>query len=276
MRTLYVSDLDGTLLRRNQRTSEYSRRCINRWIDDGLLFTYATARAYQTSHQVTEGLALRLPVILQNGVFIKDIRTEKMLLANSLDESRTIAEDLVSHGIYPIMYSYKEGKERFFYVPECTSAGVRKFVQSRVDDPRRTTIRSYRDDAIDYESVYYFTCIDEEEKLRPFFEKYRERVHCEFQRDLYMGEQWLEIMPKKATKAGGILWLKEYLQCDKVVVFGDDTNDIDMFRAADECYAMENAVDALKDIAVSVIGSNEDDGVVRWLVSKMQEEDLAK
>jgi len=42
-------------------------------------------------------------------------------------------------------------------------------------------------------------------------------------------------------------------------------NDISMFQIADECYAVENAVDELKQIATDVIGSNEDNGVARWL-----------
>ena len=38
-----------------------------------------------------------------------------------------------------------------------------------------------------------------------------------------------------------------------------------MFQVADECYAVENAVDELKQIATDIIGSNEDDGVAKWL-----------
>lgn len=48
-------------------------------------------------------------------------------------------------------------------------------------------------------------------------------------------------------------------------MFGDAVNDISMFEAADECYAMENAVPELKAIATGVIGSNNEDGVARWL-----------
>jgi hydroxymethylpyrimidine pyrophosphatase-like HAD family hydrolase len=60
--------------------------------------------------------------------------------------------------------------------------------------------------------------------------------------------------------------LKELLQCDRLVVFGDGKNDMDMFRIADECYAVENAVEELKEIATAVIGSNMVDGVANWLL----------
>ena len=38
-----------------------------------------------------------------------------------------------------------------------------------------------------------------------------------------------------------------------------------MFKISDECYAVENAVEELKQAATGVIGSNEEEGVKRWL-----------
>ena len=55
------------------------------------------------------------------------------------------------------------------------------------------------------------------------------------------------------------------LGCDRLVVFGDGRNDLSLFSVADECYAMSNAVPELKEIATAVIGSNDEDGVAKWL-----------
>ena len=49
MRTLYVSDLDGTLLRSDERTSGYTNRTVNRLVGEGMLFSYATARSDRKS-----------------------------------------------------------------------------------------------------------------------------------------------------------------------------------------------------------------------------------
>ena len=59
--------------------------------------------------------------------------------------------------------------------------------------------------------------------------------------------------------------MKDYLHCEKVVVFGDGKNDVDMFEKADECYAVENAVEELKKIATRIIGHHDDDAVAKWL-----------
>ena len=42
-------------------------------------------------------------------------------------------------------------------------------------------------------------------------------------------------------------------------------NDIPLFEESDECYALANGVEELKARATGVIGSNEEDGVARWL-----------
>ncbi len=66
---------------------------------------------------------------------------------------------------------------------------------------------------------------------------------------------------KKHPKRRLLLQLKQKLACDRLVVFGDGKNDIDMFKIADEAYAVENAVSELKAVATGIIGSNENDGV---------------
>ena len=66
MKTLYISDLDGTLLISNETISEYTNRTINELVDIGMLFSYATARSFQTSHKVTKGLNTKIPLIIYN------------------------------------------------------------------------------------------------------------------------------------------------------------------------------------------------------------------
>lgn len=75
----------------------------------------------------------------------------------------------------------------------------------------------------------------------------------------------MEIVPKTVSKANAIRQLKDFLGIDYIVAFGDGRNDIEMFEIADESYAVENAVDELIEIATGIIGSNDADGVAKWL-----------
>ena len=74
-----------------------------------------------------------------------------------------------------------------------------------------------------------------------------------------------DIIVKKASKARAVKKLNEKLRCDKVIVFGNDVNDISLFKIADESYAVENAEDEIKKYVDATIKSNDEDGVARWL-----------
>lgn len=265
MKTLYVSDLDGTLLRHDETLSQYTIQAINVLVEKGLLFSYATARSIITASRVTNGLSNQIPVILYNGAFIRRPDTKELLAANFFGKELTsILDDLISHQVYPIVYSLDNGVEKYRYWVEMSTPGMKFFNNSRAGDPRETPVHQAEDLYID--STFYMTCIDTTEKLLPLYEKYKEQFHCVLHHDIYSGNQWLEIMPKSTSKSNAILQLKELLQCNRVVVFGDGRNDIDMFQMADECYAMENAVDELKEIATGIIESNNNDGVAKWLL----------
>ncbi len=263
MKTLYISDLDGTLLNENQRMSQYTNSVINRLLDNGIIFSYATARAFETASVVTKGLDNKYPVILHNGSYILDTKTGEIILSNFFENAKEIIYDLTCAGIYPIVFSRDDFREQFSFVPERSNKGVLRFAEERIRDKRYNAVSSF--DELNYNTVFYITCIDSDEKLKRFYEKYKNQFHCEYQINLYTKEQWLEIMPKFATKANAVLQLKKQLGCDRVVCFGDESNDIDMFNISDECYAVKNAVDELKQIATSVIGSNRDNGVAEWL-----------
>lgn len=264
MRTLYVSDLDGTLLRSDISTSEFTNRTINGLVEKGMLFSYATARSFVTSVKVTRGLNARIPLIVYNGAFVIDNATGEIMISNFFgDAAAGLLDDLIANDIYPIVYSMIDGVEKFSYIPEKCTKGMREFIDSRAGDPRDNPVENVRD--LYHGSVFYVTCIDEAEKLKPFWQKYDTQHHVVFQEDIYSGEQWLELMPAAASKSNAIRQLKELLGCDRLVVFGDGKNDVDMFQLADEAYAVANAVDELKRIATGVIGSNDDDGVAKWL-----------
>lgn len=264
MRTLYVSDLDGTLLRSDETLSPFTIDTINELTAKGMLFSYATARSLITAKRVTAGLNTHFPLIVYNGAFVIDNVTEEILVAHYFEHDiRDVFAELFSQDIFPIVYAYIDGVEKFSYIPEKCTAGMQKFLRSRQGD-RRVNIVSTPDE-LTQGKPFYLTCIDTPEKLGPLCEKYRERYHVVYQRDIYTGEQWLEIMPLKASKSYAIRELKEKLNCDRLITFGDGKNDIDMFEMSDECYAVANADPALQKMATGIVGSNQHDGVARWL-----------
>lgn len=264
MRVLYVSDLDGTLLHSNEQTSEYTNNTINSLVEKGMFFSYATARSFITAKKATKGLYAKIPLIVYNGAFIIDNMTEEILQSNYFDNTViAILDRLFSEKIYPIVYSIIDGKERFSFVPDLCTSGMTAFLNSRKGDIRTNIVKEPND--LKQGQIFYITCIDEPEKLARLYEEYKESYHCVYQKDIYTGDWWLEIMPKSVSKANAVKQLRKMLKCDKVIAFGDGKNDIDLFEIADEGYAVSNAHEELKKVAVGIIQSNNEDGVAKWL-----------
>ena len=105
MKTLYVSDLDGTLLRSDAQTSEYTNQVINKLTSDGILFSYATARSYLTATKATKGLNAKIPIITYNGAVILQNDTFDIIAQNVFcqNEKEEILNEILRQGIYHIV-----------------------------------------------------------------------------------------------------------------------------------------------------------------------------
>ena len=71
------------------------------------------------------------------------------------------------------------------------------------------------------------------------------------------------VVRQEVNKAAGLTVLCERwgIRPEELVVFGDEDNDLEMFRFAGCSVAMGNAIEALKEIAKDVTETNEEDGV---------------
>lgn len=91
-------------------------------------------------------------------------------------------------------------------------------------------------------------------------------IFIKFYKDVYQQNCWcLEITSSQATKYSAIQFLRTYGSYDYVTGFGDSWNDISLFQACDESYAVANASSKLKAIATATIKSNIEDGVADFL-----------
>lgn len=265
MKTLFVSDLDGTLLQNNSKISEKSCQIINRLMNRGIFFSYATARGLATARKVTEGLHCNMPVITKNGVIIARPDTGEVVSKNLFlkEEAEEIYDILCDGKIDPIVFSYQDGVEKFSYNRDTKSEGIQWFVSEHRQDERDHPLTG--NDRILEGEIFYFACIGTRELLEETYQKMRDRYQCVFSKDTYNHRMWLEIMPKCATKASAILQLKEMMKFDYIIAFGDGVNDIPMFKIADECYAVKNGDARLKELATGIIETNQSDGVANWM-----------
>ena len=155
-KTLYVSDLDGTLLRHDQTVSPFTAETINTLTARGMLFSYATARSLVTAKTVTKGLNTHFPLIIYNGAFVRDNVTEEILLANYFDASvYAVLDELFKANIYPIVYANVDGREHFSFIYEKCTPGLKDFADTRVNDPRTREV--YTTEELTRGDLFYIT-----------------------------------------------------------------------------------------------------------------------
>lgn len=127
-RTLYVSDLDGTLLRSDGTISAESARLLNAAIEAGALFTYATARSFLRSRKATESLRLNLPVITYGGTVTADPDSGNHSDLRLLDQN--VVEAALGHSaghasVEPILHTFEDGRDWVRWRPERVTPGVK-------------------------------------------------------------------------------------------------------------------------------------------------------
>ena len=272
MKTLFISDLDGTLLTAHENISEYSLKNLNRLIDDGMVFTYATARSLNSAAKACWGLRQNYPVILYNGAVIMEAWNGNKLYTNPFNKGqlRYLKSLFEQYDVWPLAYSFNGSREKVSWVKGKETQGVLRYLSRRKGDCRLNPIRKREDVAED--EIFYFTCIGKKENLEGVRKGVEQSLdmRCIFEQEKYQTDYWCEIMPTTTSKGTAAKVLKDILKADRLVVFGDGINDKELFFAADESYAVKNAEEELKKISTAEIGYSEEDSVVKFLQNNIK------
>lgn len=267
MNKLFISDLDGTLLNSNAELTDFTVNTINSLIEKGMFFTYATARTEYSAGNITKRLNINVPCIVNNGAEIYDRQSGKYVRKADIpiDAVTTIINAFTENNVGMFMFKFKG--EKF---GTCYTDNLNELMQEYVRSRRKTGQPLWKCSDLHSENdgnVVYLTSTGDYEKLLPI-----ERIAASiegldhvFYEDTYTGKHYLEIFSENASKANGLKFLREKYDIDKIVVFGDNLNDLSMFKVADVKIAVENAKEELKKFADFVIDSNDNDGVAKWL-----------
>lgn len=271
MKTLYISDLDGTLLNENALISKETEIGLNRLIEKGLLFTVATARTHATVAKMLKNIKLSVPAILMNGVAIFDLNTKKYVSVQSISKNgKKILFDAISTHLNSGFIYCIDNDELSTYYENTNSPNAKQFIEEReqIYQKKFTKVDSFTECM--NKNVVYFSIDDKKERLEEAYKTISEcpDLHAEFYRDIYNTDHWyLEVCSCNASKKNAVNTLRELFGFEKIISFGDNLNDIPMFEASDEAYAVMNAKEEVKKNATGVIDSNINNGVVKFLES---------
>ena len=253
---LIVSDMDGTLLNSKDKISPKAADAINRAMEKGVYFTFATGRSISGIKRVCDANILwpNAPIATFNGGKIVS-HTDDIVLFERFLEKQTAAEVLAlckQLGAAAIAWSEgelfaTEENERTKQYSE--KAGIEIHL---IDDTDEFLSRD----------ISKMIWPDDPEKI----EYYITRLQGVLEGNVTFctsSPEYLEFFHSDASKGNAARFIAEKLNIPpaEIIAIGDQRNDIPMLKFAGLGVAMANALDEVKAAADYITLSNDEDGI---------------
>ena len=144
------------------------------------------------------------------------------------------------------------------------------FYNSRPNDPRFSEVEQLQGHGTHRTLIItYIGLLDELQPLDHMIrDRYGSEVHAHLLKDNYIPDHYfLEFSHANANKEEGLILWSKLVGCEAadVTVFGDNLNDIGLFKAAGKKIAVANAQPQIIEMADQVIDSNDQDGVAKYV-----------
>lgn len=276
MKTLFVSDLDGTLLGPDRKVSAESARLINEAVSDGAMFSVATARTPATVGPLLDGVKSPLPFIVMTGAAIWSREDNRYVYAafHREETARRLVALYREHRLSTFVYILGDDNLIHIYHLGDMSELERGFMEERLNTLyKKFHILGRDEDELPekLDKVLLFYSMRPTEEVRSVYDeiKDREDLRAVFYHDMYGDEiALMEVFGPEASKANAVRRLADMVGAERIVAYGDNVNDIPILEVADDAVAVDNAVELARLAAGRVIGPNCEDSVAKDI--KMQ------
>lgn len=269
---LIALDLDGTLLTDQKTISPNTKQMIQKVMDQGHIVVIATGRSYRMSYRYYNELGLNTPIINSNGALLHHPHDKNWgLYHHPLDKK--IALDIIDA-------SYQLNSKNII-------AKVHNDIYLDNYDDR--IIDFYRPSLDDYpfiigniknelkENPTLLMIYPNEKNLIPLTNHILD-AHSNYINHRDWGAPWhiIEVMRKGMNKAAALKQVADYYHIpqERIIAFGDESNDLEMIDYAGVGVAMGNAIDELKAIANFTTDTNEQEGILNFLKNYLKTEEF--
>lgn len=274
--TLYVSDMDGTLLDDNSQLSPGTIATLNHIIGEmGGLFTVATARTPATVVPLMQDVHATLPFIVIGGSAMWNPVTGTFENTRGIDDITVgkVADVFDRHGLHPFIYRRHGSSLLHTHHLGSMSVQEERFIAARQNLPLKKFFlddKDYRHSPGEALLIFSMNKYRVLKALATDLEKIKGCTVMLYHDIFDESEGYLEIFTAGTSKANAIHKLASQVGANRIVVFGDNRNDIAMMQAADYSVAVENAFPEVKAAANEVTGLNTTDSVARWISSDLR------
>lgn len=248
---LICTDCDGTLTYEPGKVSDENAQAIKYFQEEGGRFTLATGRFPDHAELFKDKIQINAPMVSLNGTLLYD--TKNKALINKWGIRTEDCYDMLSYVLenYPEVWGFWMNgvlKDGTF-----GSEGYNPSEHVSGDGSLKKTLEEFPNEML---KMVITSPADNTLKLQADLkEKYGER----FRFDTSWPEG-LEIQSIGSGKGVAVQYMKEHLGIDihTTVGVGDFENDITLLECSDIGYAVDNAIDSVKEIADRVTVSNQE------------------
>lgn len=272
-KTLYVTDMDGTLLAPDSSVSNESARIITELSKQGAMITVATARTPATVEPLLSETYISLPAIVMTGASLWERQSKTYLrphyiaksTVNKIMQSATrydinLFQYTLNHdGILDVFYQGKMSEHEKAFVNERESLQYKRLHLNHAYENRCLTALLF--------------AMGVRESIFSLADELRLNVDCSVSCYVDIFDEntgIIEVFAPNVSKAEAVKSLAQEIGAEKIVVFGDNLNDISMMQVADVAVAVGNALPEVKAIAHEIIGDNATDAVAHYIYEDFQ------
>ena len=247
---LLLFDLDGTLLKSDKTVSARTLNALGKCKEKGILIGISTSRAIHNCMSLLPDLKPDLfiasggAVIDYRGEIIGTFELSGEETRSVIDTARALCGDceIAVDTLNAYYNNYRVNPNK------------------KIPNWGETTYSDFTD--FNKKSLKVSVEVFDETKAQELAQRFPD---CDFHR--FVGTSWYKFSKKEATKENAVKFAAAALSINlrDTAAFGDDVADIGMLKLCGTGVAMGNAIDAVKDAADIVIGSNDEDGIAEYL-----------
>ena len=257
---LIATDMDGTFLDSNKQFDPEFIDIFYKLKEKGIKFVIASGNQYFRLYQKFLPLSEQMYFIAENGCFIAEGSRELYHNTLSVDCLKKIKNILKEYPQLPVIMCGRKGayileKDRDFENIVKMHYCNYQFVASydEIDDEIMKISINDPEGKIEEKLALIEPLLPEEVKI------------------VTAGNVWMDIHNKEINKGIGMRFLQAIyeIEPDECMAFGDQMNDYELLQQVKYGYAMENAVDSIKEIAYGLTASNDEQGVLLKIKEKL-------
>ncbi len=250
---LIATDMDGTFLKDDKTFSQDFFKTYDNMKKEGIKFVIASGNQYHLLYQKFLPISSELIYIAENGslivngtdIIFKDVITKSNLqylnqLLSSYDDIIVIYCGL-KNAYIDIQYKpYEKNFIRYYHHYQYVNS------LENIDD-----------------QIIKLAIFSKDKNNIKLFDDLRAKLSSDL-RIVSSGNHWMDIQNNTSNKGIALKKVQEmfHISKDECMAFGDQMNDYELLQSVKYGYAMQNAIQPIKDIAYDICLDNNQQGVI--------------